>query len=402
MAKQPVDLTGSFQGSAIAKQALELKRQVKLKDEEIQQLQAEIAALKTGTLDSDQKAELEQQIQALTDQLVQSGGVKKVSIHKIQRNPQQPRQVITEAIVRERAASLEEHGQQTPIILFPVNDEGISLIFDGELRWRGASLLNSKDPDAWETLDAVYLPEESSPDDPQFLERAIVTSLHAEKLCAIDLAENLVALIAKNYSFELPQKEVPEQLNALVNKLKAAGRAHEFSDVRAADKQTQVTWIESIDWRTHEQDAILKVLLKFKLNPASVNTNIFPSLSYPSDLRDAIRSVGLEDGKVRELAKLTSARLGVDEQKAEQIRIETTQQVVDQNLSVRDTRSLVNQTIKQHGSQQPVNGTNPTIKLSRSLEKFPVDEADQESLLVLHKTLKAILSKVEETLGISK
>jgi ParB family chromosome partitioning protein len=123
MAKQPVDLTGSFQGSAIAKQALELKRQVKLKDEEIQQLQAEIAALKTGALDSDQKAELEQQIQALTDQLVQSGGVRKVSIQKIQRNPQQPRQVITEAIVRERAASLEEHGQQTPIILFPVNDE---------------------------------------------------------------------------------------------------------------------------------------------------------------------------------------------------------------------------------------------------------------------------------------
>jgi ParB family transcriptional regulator, chromosome partitioning protein len=212
----------------------------------------------------------------------------------------------------------------------------------------------------------------------------------------------LVALIAKNYPFELPQKEVPEQLNALVNKLKAAGRAHEFSDIRAADKQTQVTWIESIDWRTHEQDAILRVLLKFKLNPASVNANIFPSLSYPSDLRNAIRSVGLEDGKVRELAKLTSARLGVDEQKAEQIRIEAMQQVIDQNLSVRDTRSLVNQAIKQHGSQQPINGTNPTIKLSRSLEKFPVDEADQESLLVLHKTLKAMLSKVEKTLGIPK
>lgn len=399
MAKQPVDLTESFQGSAIAKQAFDLKRQVKLKDEEIQQLQAEIAALKTGTLDSNQEAELEQQIQTLTNQLAQFGGVQKVSIHKIQRNPQQPRQVITEAIVRERAASLEEHGQQTPIILFPPNAEGVSLIFDGELRWRGATLLNSNNSNAWETVNAVYLPEEASPDDPQFLERAIVTSLHAEKLCAIDLAENLVALISKNYPFKFPQKEVPEQLNSLVNKLKAAGRANEFSDIRAADKQTQSEWVESIEWRTHEQEVILKVLMKFKLNPASVNTNIFPALSYPADLKEAIRLTGLEDGKVRELAKLSSARLRIDEKKAKQIRVKATQQVIDQNLSVRDTRNLVNQAARQYGSQQPVNGTNPIIKLSRSLEKLPVNEADQESLLTLHKSLKTMLSKVEETLG---
>lgn len=401
MAKQPVNLTESYQGSAIAKQAFDLKRQVKQKDEEIQELQVEIAAIRLGKLDIAQKAELEQQIQGLTTQLAQSGGVQKILINQIQRNPKQPRQMITEAMVKERAASLEEHGQQAPIILFPPNADGISLIFDGELRWRGATLLNSKDSSAWQALEAVYLPEGSSPNDPQILERAIVTSLHAEKLCALDLAENLIALICQDYSFNAPQKEIPECLNALVNKLKAAGRAQEFSDIRTAEKQAQVKWIESIEWRSQQQDSILKMLLKFKLNLASVNTNIFPALSYPDDLKEAIRFIGLEDGKVRELAKLNNERLGFDKKKTQKIRVEATQQVIDKNLSVRDTRTLVNQIIAQHSPQQTGKASNHVKKLNQSLEKFPVAKTDRESLIVLHKNLKSLLSKVEETLDIS-
>jgi ParB family chromosome partitioning protein len=401
MVKPPIDLTESYQGSAIAKQAFDFKRQVKQKDEEIQQLQAEIAAFKAEHLDTSQKAELERQIQSLIAQLAQAGGVQKVAISTIQRNPQQPRQTITQAMIKERAASLEEHGQQTPIILFPPDAQGISLIFDGELRWRGASLLNSKKSDIWSALDAVYLPIGSSPSDPQMLERAIITSLHAEKLCALDLAENLVTLISQNYSFKAPQREIPEYLNSLVNKLKAAGRAHEFSEIRVADKEAQIEWIESIQWRSYEQDEILKLLLRFKLNPASVNANIFPVLSYPEDLKDAIRSIGLEDGKVRELAKLNDDRLKINQQKAKQIRIEATGQVIDKNLSVRDTRTLVSQIINHYNSQQTINSSSPAIKLSQTLEKFPVAEADRESLIALHKSLKSLILKVEDTLGIS-
>ena len=401
MAKQPVDLTESYQGSAIAKQAFDLKRQVKQKDEELQELQAEIATIKLGKLDTAQKAELEQQIQALTAQLAQAGGVQKVSINQVQRNPKQPRRMITEAMVKERAASLEEHGQQAPIILFPPNEDGISLIFDGELRWRGTKLLNSKNCSDWQALDAVYLTGGSSPEDPQILERAIVTSLHAEKLCALDLAENLIDLIAQELSCNDPQKQIPEHLNSLVNKLKAAGRADEFSDVRSAEKQAQTAWIESIEWRSKEQESVLKVLLKFKLNPASVNTNIFPVLSYPDDLKEAIRAAGLEDGKVRELAKLHSERLGFDKKKAQKIRVEATQEVVSRNLSVRDTRTLVNQIINHYSPQQTSKASNYVIKLNQSLEKFPVSKTDRESLMVLHKSLKSLLSKVEEKLDVS-
>lgn len=401
MVKPPIDLTESYQGSAIAKQAFDFKRQVKQKDEEIQQLQAEIAAFKAEHLDTSQKAELERQIHSLIAQLAQAGGVKKVAISTIQRNPQQPRQTITQAMIKERAASLEEHGQQTPIILFPPDAQGISLIFDGELRWRGASLLNSKKSDIWSALEAVYLPIGSSPSDPQMLERAIITSLHAEKLCALDLAENLVTLISQNYSFKAPQREIPEYLNSLVNKLKAAGKAHEFSEIRVADKEAQIEWIESIQWRSYEQDEILKLLLRFKLNPASVNANIFPVLSYPEDLKDAIRSIGLEDGKVRELAKLNDDRLKINQQKAKQIRIEATGQVIDKNLSVRDTRTLVSQIINHYNSQQTINSSSPAIKLSQTLEKFPVAEADRESLIALHRSLKSLILKVEDTLGIS-
>jgi ParB family chromosome partitioning protein len=398
MAKQPVNLTESYQGSAIAKQAFELKRQVKQKDEEIQKLQADIATLKTEKLDAAQKAELERQIQELTAQLAEFKGVQKVAINQIQRNPHQPRQMITDGMVKERAASLEEHGQQTPVILFPPTGEGISLLFDGELRWRGATLLNSKNAEQWQTLDAVYLPEEASPDDPKLLERAIVTSLHAEKLCALDLAENLVALISRNNSFTIPQKEIPEQLNTLVNRLKVSGKSNEFSEIRVADKQTQSEWIESIHWRSPEQDEILRVLLKFKLNPASVNTNIFPALSYPDDLKQVIRSAGLEDGKVRELAKLNSERLGVHDEKAGQLRAQAIQQVIDENLSVRDTRTLVNRIIHQTNPQQVPGPSNSAVKLSLLLEKFTVAKADREGLIVLQKSLKSLLAKIEDVL----
>lgn len=401
MAKQPVDLTQSYQGSAIAKQAFDLKKQVRQKDEEIQNLQIEIAAIRSQKLDVAQKTELEQQIQALTAQLTQSGGVQKVPIKQIKCNPQQPRQMITEAIVKERAASLEEHGQQAPVILFPPDADGISLLFDGELRWRGATLLNTKNASNWEALEAVYLPAGSSPSDPNLLERAIVTSLHAEKLCALDLAENLVSLISSSYPFQAPEEQIPACLNSLVNKLKAAGRAHEFADIRTAEKQVQRVWIESIEWRSKEQDTVLKVLLKFKLNLASVNTNIFPALSYPSDLKEAIRSAGLEDGKVRELAKLNSERLGLDNKRSQKIRIEATKQVTNKNLSVRDTRTLVTQIINQYASKQEGKGSSLVVKLNRSLENFPVTKTDRESLEILRESLKSLLVKVEETLDIS-
>lgn len=401
MAKQPVDLTQSYQGSAIAKQAFDLKKQVKQKDEEIQNLQIEIAAIRSQKLDVAQKTELEQQIQALTAQLTQSGGVQKVPIKQIKCNPQQPRQMITEAIVKERAASLEEHGQQSPVILFPPDADGISLLFDGELRWRGANLLNTKNASNWEALEAVYLPAGSSPSDPKLLERAIVTSLHAEKLCALDLAENLVSLISSSYPFQAPEEQIPACLNSLVNKLKAAGRAHEFADIRTAEKQVQKVWIESIEWRSKEQDTILKVLLKFKLNLASVNTNIFPALSYPSDLKEAIRSTGLEDGKVRELAKLNSERLELDNKRSQKIRIEATKQVINNNLSVRDTRTLVSQIINQYASKQGDKGSSLAVKLNRSLENFPVTKTDRESLEILRENLKSLLVKVEATLDIS-
>jgi hypothetical protein len=57
--------------------------------------------------------------------------------------------------------------------------------------------------------------------------------------------------------------------------------------------------------------------------------------------------------------------------------------------------------INQHSPQQVVKGSNPVIKLNQALEKFPIAKTDRESLIVLHKSLKSLLSKVEETLDIS-
>lgn len=105
---------------------------------------------------------------------------------------------------------------------------------------------------------------------------------------------------------------------------------------------------------------------------------------------------------MRELAKLNHERLGFDKKKTQKIRAEATQQVIDKNLSVRDTRTLVNQIINQHSPQQVGKASSPVTKLNQSLEKFPVAKTDRESLMVLHKSLKSFLSKVEETLDISQ
>jgi len=65
------------------------------------------------------------------------------------------------------------------------------------------------------------------------------------------------------------------------------------------------------------------------VNPASIDANIFPMLSLAPDLKAAIRESGLKGVHAMALMKLSAKKFGEDREKAQSIRVKTTQRVAE-------------------------------------------------------------------------
>lgn len=64
--------------------------------------------------------------------------VLRISKDKLYPNSGQPRKHITEEVIEARQQQLEQEGQLTPILVFPVDSDGRHELVDGECRWRAA------------------------------------------------------------------------------------------------------------------------------------------------------------------------------------------------------------------------------------------------------------------------
>ncbi len=325
---------------------VQVSQEVHSLKEEIVTLQAELAELRSGQLSSDQETRLHAEVQQLTVELGNRSGQHKIPLDAIDLDQNQPRETITDSMILERANSLRRHGQLTPIIVIP-QPSGRYLLFEGELRTRAARSLS------WQELDAVFLSPDDMPSPEETFRGQVVTSIHSQRLHDLDIAKALVRLAICDYPNLRGQESIiPNFLNTPIRRMQRENTLSQLAEIRIADPETQKDWIESIDFKALEERQIFELILGLQLNPVTVNTNIFPLLKLAEDLKEAIQSLGLESSKSRELNRLNSNLLKLDEANATKIRKQLTQQTIEQRLSLTEVKHQVSQLIQQYNPKQ--------------------------------------------------
>lgn len=144
------------------------------------------------------------------------GPYRLVPVHKIRKNPRQPRQTFEEQALRELADSIREQGVLQPILLRRAGEELFELIA-GERRWRAAQMAG--------LLEIPALLQEAT--DVQALERATIENLQRADLDPIEEAANYRELMALA---SLTQEDVAKRLGKARATVANALRLLELSD----------------------------------------------------------------------------------------------------------------------------------------------------------------------------
>lgn len=369
---------GMFAGAAGSQQVFELEGRV-------EELQVEITRLKasqtTGEIAEVERNQLNQTIKALREQLKESGGVIKVNYKDIKPNLKQPRRTFASGSIHSMAVSIKEEGQQQPIILLPDN-----VLFDGERRWRAVS--EYLQPEI-ETLDAVMLQRELS--EAELHSRALLTSLHREGLNDLDLAEGLTQQV--KFELGVETEETTKAVRRAIARLNTKKLLPQLTELVTGARDEQSSRIKAFELDDIESEIFL-LLLRFQQNPASVDANVFPTLRFSGDLKQAIRQSGLGTNHARLLQQLNTRKLGVSEEEALQIRQDAVAQVLESKLTITETRALVGKVVAEHNSEKKDTSPNRKIEsLIRNMSEILVKNVEPEQL---EKLLIALEDKVKE------
>ena len=370
--KVGVDLSNLFSGA-------EYSQEVYALESKIAELSAEIEQLRSSG-----SQELEAKIQELREQLA-SGSVLDVLIEQIDRNVEQPRQTFTQESIEMLALSLESDGQQEPIILIEQLN-GRYLLFDGERRWRSAKLLN------WKTIKAVIIPYPAA-----LHRRVLLANLHREDLNPLDTAEALIKEITSNS--DLNGDEIPKILRTGVRRLERQGTITKVSTLVIAPIEQQQQELATLGLSEAER-IVFQVLLSLQLNPASVNTNIFPMMGLSVDLKQAIREQGLGGMQAKALQQLSSKKLGLSEAAARKVRSRVTKQVLEKKLSVTQVRQLVTAEIARHNQQKDsATGKKQVNGIIERVRSMSIENVEREQLSLLKEALQQKLQEIDSVLS---
>ncbi|MCT7953019.1 ParB/RepB/Spo0J family partition protein [Ancylothrix sp. C2] len=346
----------------------------------IAELQAEVERLRAS-----QSPELEPQIEELRKELLAEEGELEIAVDAIDPNLYQPRQTITSESIQTIARSMEKDGQIAPIIVITQGER--YLLWDGQRRWSAAKLLG------WKTLRAVkaLMPEDLH-------RKALLTFIHHEDLNSLDKAEAIIKELTTSTGMGV--EEIPTTLSTVLRRLERSGEANQLSALVTATTEAQVQGIKSLGVNENEEK-ILLALLDLALNPASVKANLMPMLSLPKDLKKAIRERGLKGAHALALTVISAKSLKISERQAKKERIEATNRVIEQDLTVPKTRELVAK-IKAKYLKPEVSESREVTAIVKGVEKLSravIVSTSPEQLVELRQVLQQKLSEIDDVLN---
>ena len=376
--KPMIDMDSLFSGATQV-------HQLSQAEEQIQQLQKEIEELR------EQDVVPEAQLERLRNQLQSQSGIKKVELSKMRPNPAQPRQTFLPDSIQAIASSLKREGQLQPVILIELKPESEYLLLDGERRWRGANLIE------WETLEAVII---QKPEQADSLHRqALLTSLHREDLNPLDKAEAIIKEIGQ--ITKIGGEQIPRLLSTACRRLTKQGKLTQLSQAITGSDQLQQEILTNLELSETEQ-AIVAELLILQLNPASVDANIFPMLNLADDLKSAIRKQGLKGFQAIALGQLSAKNLNKSEKKALEIRSLAITKVIEEQLSVIQTRKLVKEIKEAHRSNSTPKVNNGSVTIvAKGMKKLSPEflaEIKTSQLETLQQLMKQKLEEIGQIL----
>lgn len=373
MSKKPqIDLSNLFSGA-------EYSQEVHSLETKITELQAEIEQLR-----SQGSQQVETKVQELRSTLT-SGGVIDILVEQIDPNPDQPRQTFSQESINGMMVSLASDGQQEPIILIEQPD-GRYLLFDGERRWRAVLQLQ------WSTIKAVIIPC------PEALHRRVLlANLHRENLNPLDMAEALIKEIAQTSNLNI--EDIPRILRAAVRRLERQEKINRISEIVVVSPEEQQEVLATLELAQSEL-SVFSVLLSLQLNPASINTNIFPMLGLAPDLKQAIRTQGLGGIQAITVQRCNAKALGIKEAEAKKVRAKLVKRILQEKLSVAKTRALVSEEIGRYQKEQSKGATaSRATGMIRQVREMAIDNMEQLELKALKEALADKLNEIESMLS---
>jgi ParB family transcriptional regulator, chromosome partitioning protein len=339
----------------------------------VNELELEIERLRS---DNKKNSELEKLIIELRMQLSSVGGEHDVAIDRIFPNSDQPRRTFTEEDIKELALSFERHGQLEPVILIEQED-GNYLLFDGERRWRAASLIQKQ------SLRSVFMPALKSED---LHRKALVTTLFRQDLNVLDRAEAVLKEVEVQTDISLKdgEKLIRTCLYRLGNQKRTkfltqnlGKREYDFSELDLSDTEI----------------AVMTVLLDLNINPLSFVTADLAGLALSDDLKIAIRKSGLKIKQAFALNRLSASKLKVSESEAQKIRGNAIDRVLVDNLTEKETREYINTLLPQKSDSK----ITPLLVSLRNIGKeIGNPDLTQESLGAIQSELELLLTAVKE------
>lgn len=365
---------------------------IALKEEhtKIQELQQKIKELDA------EAQEREQLLSELRQQLEQKSGKFSVAIDKIKPSTQ-CRITFTEEIINKRCDSLCAKGQLEPLILISPQDELDDFYYleDGEVTWRAACKLVELGKQEWTQLDAVFsnLSEKDN-----IHRRTLIHHLHSETLTPLDRAEAVVREIAievdeekievvkllRNIKYRFEKAETGKSLLLELEHKGVEAIKSSLFDIELGEKQIQ----------------ILSFLRELQLNFYSFVANDLNMVLLCDDLKIATRTKSLGCHLAKILNQLQAKKLNCSEEEALQIRLDTTQKVIQENLNESNTRKMVSNIIREQSKVDKNNVDISEIKevyqnTKQNLNKLLIKELQPRQLKSLKKIMEQKLIEIE-------
>lgn len=374
-------------------------------EQEIQRLTEQLEQLR-----SENKDNREETLAKFRDELKNYSGEKKIAIARM-RPSKQARQTFSKSAIYKRAESLKRLGQLNPIILVPSKDKPDYFdIEDGELRWRAANLIVENEAlETWKCLRAVIVPPPV--DERELHKRSLIHHLHQEDLNALDRIEAIISQIYQEVEIEISFEEIEAaQSNRFIagkTKIKKIIRNLDYllknnptiknkvENLLLANVNEQRETLEQLDFST-VQVKVLLILLELQQNICSLAANDLPMLSLPDDLKEAIRLKELPCPHARAISKISSTKFALSEERAVKLRLEAVTFVVENNLSLKNTRNFIDRLLQENNLGSKIKSRKFKVKeLNKAIEKVKISELSSKDRKELRSTLIAKLNELE-------
>ena len=194
-------------------------------------------------------------------------------------------------------------------------------------------------------------------------------------------------------------EEILTLLSTVLRRLERQKQASQLTNLVTVTQEEQKAGLQNLDV-SDDEEKLLLALLDLALNPTSVKANLMPMLSLPSDIKQAIREQGLKGAHALALSVLSAKTLKISEAKATKERIQTTEQVIQEDLTVAKTRELVSQ-VKSKYLEANIVSSKEFIAINRSVEKLSkvnFTNIEPQQLIDIRAILQKKLEEIESAL----